>query len=335
MNNSKIVKNTLKISNESGAPNQDDLELISHYTRKTPDAKDIYTFTVTLCDNEIDRDYERFSLQAINELKSMFEGVTGIFDHSMKSSDQTARIYKTQVIEDNSKFTSCNEPYTRLKAWCYMLRTEKNKDLINEIDAGIKKEISISCSVKRKICSVCKNDIRSHKCNHTHGETIDGNICYAVLEEPTDAYEWSFVAVPAQRHAGVSKSAFIKNHTETVDGYNPEEILKSITKSKNDVTLTPAQIKSVEKYINEMKAHANVGIERKAQAKKEIIALSAFTLPDADMTMMASLLDKLNIDEIFMLRKAFENKALSTLSFEPSLCTKNNKVQNNNAQFKI
>lgn len=335
MSNSKIIKNALNITNESGSPNQDDLELISHYTRKMPDAKDIYTFTVTLCDNEIDRDYERFSIQAINELKSMFEGVTGIFDHSMKSSDQTARIYKTEVIEDNSKFTSCNEPYTRLKAWCYMLRTEKNKELINEIDAGIKKEVSISCSVKRKICSVCKNDIRSHECNHVQGETIDGNMCYAVLSDPTDAYEWSFVAVPAQRNAGVSKSASLKNSSESIDGNNPEEILKSMTKSKNNITLTPSQIKSVEKYINEMKAQANVGKERKAQAKKEIIALSAFTLPDADMTMMASMLDKLNIDEIFMLRKAFENKALSSSSFEPSLCTKNNKVQNNNAQFKI
>lgn len=335
MGNSKIIKNALNITNETGTPNKDELELISRYTRKQPNPKDIYTFTVTLCDNEIDRDCERFSIQAINELKSMFEGVTGIFDHSMKSSDQTARIYKTEVITDDNKFTSCNEPYTKLKAWCYMLRTEKNKELINEIDAGIKKEVSISCSVKRKICSVCQNDIRSHECKHAQGETINGKVCYAVLSEPSDAYEWSFVAVPAQKNAGVSKSASITKLSNTIEAYTPEEILNSITKSKNNVTLTPTQIKTVEKYINEMKAHANVGKEKKAQAKKEIIALSAFTLPDADTTMMASLLDKLNTDEIFMLKKAFEKKAASSLSFEPSFCTENKKSNCDNSQFKI
>ncbi len=30
-------------------------------------------------------------------------------------------------------------------------------------------------------------------------------LCFMELQEPTDAYEWSFVAVPAQRRAGVVK----------------------------------------------------------------------------------------------------------------------------------
>ena len=33
-----------------------------------------------------------------------------------------------------------------------------------------------------------------------------GKLCYFTLKAPTDAYEWSFVAVPAQRKAGVMKS---------------------------------------------------------------------------------------------------------------------------------
>ena len=33
-----------------------------------------------------------------------------------------------------------------------------------------------------------------------------GKLCYGLLKEPTDAYEFSFVAVPAQRGAGVTKS---------------------------------------------------------------------------------------------------------------------------------
>jgi hypothetical protein len=37
------------------------------------------------------------------------------------------------------------------------------------------------------------------------GESYDGQVCCAILQEPMDAYEFSFVAVPAQREAGVLK----------------------------------------------------------------------------------------------------------------------------------
>ncbi len=39
------------------------------------------------------------------------------------------------------------------------------------------------------------------------GQVYDGKLCFMELREPADAYEWSFVAVPAQRKAGVIKSA--------------------------------------------------------------------------------------------------------------------------------
>ena len=40
------------------------------------------------------------------------------------------------------------EIYTKLIAKCYMVKTEKNVDLISEIKVGIKKEVSTSCKAK-------------------------------------------------------------------------------------------------------------------------------------------------------------------------------------------
>ena len=37
------------------------------------------------------------------------------------------------------------------------------------------------------------------------GKVYVGNPCYVILDDVTDAYEWSFVAVPAQINAGVTK----------------------------------------------------------------------------------------------------------------------------------
>lgn len=55
-----------------------------------------------LCDNEIDRDGERFSLEALEQLKALFVGKTGIFDHDPKGENQTARIYAAELVQEPS-----------------------------------------------------------------------------------------------------------------------------------------------------------------------------------------------------------------------------------------
>ena len=72
----------------------------------------------------------------------MFIGKTGIFDHNPKGENQTARIFDTEVKIYTDNKNSVGEPYACLVAKAYMLRTAKNQDLIAEIDAGIKKEVS-------------------------------------------------------------------------------------------------------------------------------------------------------------------------------------------------
>ena len=43
-----------------------------------------------------------------------------------------------------------------------------------------------------------------------------GNLCHTVLDDVTGAYEWSFVAVPAQVNAGVTKH-YTENETHFTD----------------------------------------------------------------------------------------------------------------------
>ncbi len=102
----------------------EELSLINTYSRKELKEDEVYIFTLTLCDNEIDRDFERFSLSSLNKLKELFKGKTGITDHSMRSKDQSARIFHTYIETDSAKITDSGEPYTALKARAYMLKTE-------------------------------------------------------------------------------------------------------------------------------------------------------------------------------------------------------------------
>ena len=183
---------------------QGDLELINTMTRRALKGSEVYTFAVRLCDNEIDRDLERFDEDTLEQLGKLFVGVSGVFDHQWSARGQAARIYRTEVVREAS-VTTDGRPYCYLKGWAYMMRTEENEALIAEIDGGIKREVSVGCAVEQVLCSVCGKELAA--CGHEKGEDYNGHECHGVLTHATDAYEWSFVAVPAQRRAGVVKSA--------------------------------------------------------------------------------------------------------------------------------
>ena len=204
----------------------EELEKINSFTRRKMSPDEIYTFPVVLCDNEIDRDCEKFTPGALEKMAELYVGKTGIFDHNLSGKDQTARIYSARVERDETRKTADGEPYTCLKAMAYMVRSEKNKDLIAEIDAGIKKEISVNCNVKSIRCSVCGKDKRSEGCEHLKGALYGGRTCFYILDEPSDAYEWSFVAVPAQKNAGITKS---HSPADDIERLYREDIKKDIT----------------------------------------------------------------------------------------------------------
>ena len=201
----KIIKET--VGGEGAALAAGDLELIGALARRPLAREEVYTFSVRLCDNEIDRDFERFLPQTLEELAPMFVGKSGIFDHQWSARGQAARIYKTEVSREPERLTRAGDGYCWLKGYAYMVCTGSSRDLIAEIEGGIKKEVSVGCSVERSICSVCGCDRTVTDCGHEKGQEYGGQLCWAELEGASDAYEFSFVAVPAQPMAGVVKSA--------------------------------------------------------------------------------------------------------------------------------
>ena len=191
------------LTGTAGVPAETELAEINRFAKSPLRAEEVYAFSLRLCDNEVDRDWERFDETALSTLGDLFVGKSGIFDHQWTAEGQTARIYRTEVVREPAQATAAGDGYCWLKAWAYLLRTEKNADLIAEIEGGIKREVSVGCSVARRVCSICGAE--GGVCQHVPGQRYGERLCYLELREPTDAYEWSFVAVPAQRKAGVLK----------------------------------------------------------------------------------------------------------------------------------
>lgn len=180
------------------APSEGALERINRLTRRELTAEEVYTFPVRACDDLPDRDFERFTKSCLEDLAKLFVGKTVIFDHYWTATGQTARIYDATVAkaEDGSHY---------LRVECYMLRSAENASLIAAIDGGILKEVSVGCAVRTATCSICGQGYGG--CDHRKGQEYDGRLCIAELSDAADAYELSFVAVPAQKEAGVVKSA--------------------------------------------------------------------------------------------------------------------------------
>ena len=187
----------------SGVPTAVQLDAINSQARAKLTAEQVYVVSLRLCDDQVDRDGERFDTGALPALAKLFIGRTGILDHRWSAENQVARIFETQVVREDG--------VSYIKAWAYIRRGGANEEIIADIEAGIKKEVSVGCAMGRAVCSVCGGEYGT--CGHIKGECYDGQICCAILKEPVDAYEFSFVAVPAQPRAGVLKGMGRGNHT--------------------------------------------------------------------------------------------------------------------------
>ena len=211
----------------------EDLKKINKYTLTPVTADDVFIFKATIADNEQDdRNYMPFNLKALQDLKKLYPGKTMLKDHSRRADNQIARIYDTELVQDANKQTELGELHTELIAKIYMIKTDSNKDLIAEIMGGIKKEVSTSTVPEKMVCNICGCDNMKDYCRHWPGRDYDttdatGNTskkrCKMLLYGAKEAYELSFVAVPAQPRAGTHKSI---GFTKPVE--EPENDTKSI-----------------------------------------------------------------------------------------------------------
>jgi len=261
-----------------------DLEAINRLAKTPLTAGQVYAFAVRLCDNEVDRDFERFDKAALNALGDLFVGRAGIFDHRWSAEGQTARIYRTELVHEPGRTTMAGDGYCYLKGWAYLLRTERNAELIAEIEGGIKKEVSVGCSVRRSVCSVC--GAASGTCEHVKGQLYGGKLCYAELREPSDAYEWSFVAVPAQREAGVLKKTF-------GGGAGQEELRR-------------------------LRQEAELGRKYLSGLRREVARLALLADGDGGRV-MAGLASRLSEPELVELKKSYEDRVAAKFPVQPQL----------------
>ena len=303
-------------------------QLFHTYTRRMLEKDEVYAFSVVLCDNDIDRDGERFTVESLFALEKLFVGKTGIIDHNPSAKNQTARIFACTVEAVEGKKTQTGDDYFRLKARAYMPKSEKNKEFILALDSGIIKEVSVGCAVEEVICNICGE--KSDLCPHKKGEKYGSKICCGELTNPYDAYEFSFVAIPSQKQAGVTKSASI---------YGKESDMESILKKleiRKGFTLSDGDCEKLLSYIDNLKQSAKDGVYYRDSLTGEVLRLSAVVQPDISRETMETVAKQMTVAQLKEFKTAFEKKKNESVVPVVQLYNEKNKSKTeSNGQFKI
>ena len=274
----EIKKATEAIS--SGMPTPLQLEAINAQAKAALTAEQVYVFSLRLCDDQVDRDGERFDTAALPGLAKLFIGKTGIVDHKWSSDNQVARIFATEVVMDDG--------VNYIKAWAYIRRGKYSDEIIADIEAGIKKEVSVGCAMGRSVCSICGSEYGT--CGHVKGESYDGSVCCAILKEPMDAYEFSFVAVPAQPNAGVLKGLSSGKRTlkELADEFGAQCEYRALFKE------------------------AELGRQYKKQVQDDVVRLCLCLELGVDEPTLRAVVEKAGTEELLKLQKALDERVAET-----------------------
>jgi len=312
---------------EQNTVTDEELALINKYTRRQLSKDEVYVFSVVLCDNDIDRDGERFTVESLFALEKLFVGKTGIFDHNPTAKNQTARIFACAVEAVDGRKTATGDDYFRLKARAYLPVSDINSDIILALDSGIIKEVSVGCAVEEVLCSICGE--RSDTCPHRKGEIYGSKVCCGELINPYDAYEWSFVAVPSQKAAGVTKSAYKKG--EKID---MESILKKL--ETGSASLSGDESRKLLSYIDTLKQSAKDGVFYRDSLTSDVLRLSASVQPEISRETMESVAKTMTVAQLKEFKTAFEKKKNEMLTAVPQLYSEKNKNNTvSNGQFRI
>ena len=77
--------------------NESELSLINAQALRPLTADEVFTFRLAACNNQVDRDIERFTEKTLEGLAVLFVGRPVLMDHKWSAGSQTARVYAADV----------------------------------------------------------------------------------------------------------------------------------------------------------------------------------------------------------------------------------------------
>lgn len=165
------------IKQSSFACSDEELKLIETVWGKPVKKEDVFIFTMRICDNDIDKDNECFSVSALYQIAEMIVGKRGIISNiSVNEKNIVAQIYSAKVCCDYEKRTAIGQDYQYVEAKGFIIYNDNTKTICKMIQSEQIQEVSIGCAVAT----------HKKRVSPDYGE-------YTELRDVTEVYEWAFV----------------------------------------------------------------------------------------------------------------------------------------------
>lgn len=195
------TESNLKIVNNI---TDDQLSKINKLTMTEVSKDDVFVFKMLLVDDSVTRNFTNYpeSFQRAILKKAprkgnwiglpMMMGKTE--DHETMASNQVGRIFDAKLVRTpTGNIGTIGSVYIPIN--------ESTNALIDNIKAGVHREVSIGVSVELPLCSICGDDIRD--CQHEPGKHYNEDLCYIIMDGDVEGQEVSFVAVPGNINAEI------------------------------------------------------------------------------------------------------------------------------------
>lgn len=180
------------------------LKKINKLTLSKVSSEEVFVYKMLLVDDSITRNFTNYpesfqrAILSKEPKKGNWIGLPMLMgrteDHEAMASNQVGRIFDAKLVRTPSgNIGTIGSVYIPIN--------ESNISLIDNIKAGVHREVSIGVSVEFPTCSVCGSDIRS--CEHQPGSFYDESLCYVIMDGDVEGQEVSFVAVPGNINAEI------------------------------------------------------------------------------------------------------------------------------------
>jgi hypothetical protein len=202
--------------------NDQEKQLIQACCRKDLKDEQLFVFDINLCDNEIDKDKECFSVAALYQIAEMIINKTGVID--IENKNIIGKIYSAKVCCDTCRKTVYGDDYQYIKARAFIYINNKTKLICDLIKNNQIQEVNISCSART--------------CNKLTYTTKRGlQFEYTELRDIIEVYEWNLQQTSeTQSYINGYKTGYTEALCKYNEGYNQAilDIINSLSKYSNN-----------------------------------------------------------------------------------------------------
>ncbi len=172
----------------SEASNENDVAAVNRYALRNLSAEEYATFTLDLCNNQIDRHFSRFPEEELERINALVPGRPLMERHDLRGTLPRGRFFRSTLHQEGE--------HLAVRPEVYVMRSAENRDFILNIEGGVYRETSIGFSFRLPECSVCGNDLRT--CDHVPGATYGEQTCHFIMRDVLEVLEGSVVSSGSQ-----------------------------------------------------------------------------------------------------------------------------------------